>query len=289
MTMSWRLAPPAALVTALLVLPARTFAQAAPDPRADLQAVQSALVMAVAKVSRSGTNLILGGDLCRGYHLKGLGAVFILAPRALPEEGRLFVMRGRAQTGVARLRQEQRRLQREAQSLAQQGRADEAELREQDVKTMEEQAEALQRQAERDRQKAEHDLEEFTQEVHIRLGPPPAPSPPSPGPVPPPLPPPWRFWFESEGPEDTRGPGQVISDVRAAVTRALEGQGPSLRIVHSEESVVVAVDFVPGSPFVMARPQRTLVVRVRKKELDDRAAGRIAPEELHRRIEYVEY
>jgi hypothetical protein len=52
---------------------------------------------------------------------------------------------------------------------------------------------------------------------------------------------------------------------------------------------VVAVDFVPGSPFVMARPQRTLVVRVRKKELDDRAAGRIAPEELHRRIEYVEY
>ncbi len=171
--MPWRLAPPAALVTALLLLPARAFAQAAPDPRADLQAVQSALVVAVAKVSRNGTNLILGGDLCRGYHLKGLGAVFILAPRALPEEGRLFVIRGRAQTGVARLRQEQRRLQREAQSLVQQGRADEAELREQQVKTMEEQAETLQRQAERDRQKAEQEFEEFTQEVHIRLGPPP--------------------------------------------------------------------------------------------------------------------
>ena len=286
--MPWRLAPAAAVATALLFLPARAFAQANPDPRADLQAVQSALVGAVAKVSRSGTSLVLGGDSCRAYHLKGLGAVFILAPRALPPEDRVFVMRGRAQTGVSRLRQEQRRLQREAQSLAQQGRADEAELREQEVRTMEEQAEALQRQTERERQKAEHDLEEFTQEIQIRLGPPPAPSPPS-GPVPPPLPPPWRFWFESEGPEDTRGPGTVISDVRAAVTNALEGQGPSLRIVRPEESLVVAVDFVPGSPFVMAHPLRTLVVRVRKKELDDRAAGKIPPEELHRRIEYVEY
>ncbi|HWW93760.1 MAG TPA: hypothetical protein VN375_10370 [Vicinamibacteria bacterium] len=288
MTMPWRLAP-AAVATALLVIPARVFAQATPpDPRADLQAVQSALVGAVAKVSRSGTSLILGGDSCRAYHLKGLGAVFILAPRALPQEDRVFVMRGRAQTGVSRLRQEQRRLEREAQSLAQQGRSDEAELREQEVKTMEEQAEALQRQTERERQKAEHDLDEFTQEIQIRLGPPPAPSPPS-GPLPPPLPPPWRFWFESEGPEDTRGPGQVILDVRAAVTSALEGQGPSLRIVRPEESLVVAVDFVPGSPFVIAHPLRTLVVRVRKKELDDRAAGKIAPEELHRRIEYVEY
>jgi hypothetical protein len=289
MTMPWRLAPPAALATALFVLPAQAFAQAAPDPRADLQAVQSALEGAVAKVSRSGMSLILGGDSCRGYHLKGLGAVFILAPRALPEQGRVFIMRGRLQPGVARLRQEQRRLEREAPSPAPQGRTDEAEPREQELKTMEEQAEALQRQTERDRQKAEHDFEEFTQEVQIRLGPPPAPSPPSPGPVPPPLPPPWRFWFEPEGPEDTRAPLQVISDVRAAVTSALEGQGPHLRILHPEESVVVAVDFVPGSPFVMARPQRTLVVRVRKKELDDRAAGRIAAEELHRRIEYVEY
>ncbi|HKC12721.1 MAG TPA: hypothetical protein VKI41_11880 [Vicinamibacteria bacterium] len=286
--MPWRPAPAAAVATALLVLPARAFAQANPDPRADLQAVQSALVGAVAKVSRSGTSLLLGGDSCRAYHLKGLGAVFILAPRALPEEGRVFVVRGRSPSGVSRLRQEQRRLQREAQSLVQQGRADEAEIREQDVKTMEEQAEALQRQMERERQKAEHDLEEFTQEIQIRLGPPPAPSPPS-GPVPPSLPPPWRFWFEPEGPEDTRGPGQVISDVRAAVTSALEGQGPSLRIVRPEESVVVAVDFVPGSPFVMAHPLRTLVVRVRKKELDDRATGKIPPEELHRRIEYVEY
>jgi len=52
----------------------------------------------------------------------------------------------------------------------------------------------------------------------------------------------------------------------------------------------VAVDFLPGGAFVMhARPSKTLVVRARRKDLEERARGRLSPEELRKRIETVEY
>ena len=54
--------------------------------------------------------------------------------------------------------------------------------------------------------------------------------------------------------------------------------------------LVVVVDFLPRSAFATrTRPARTLVVRVRKRELDARAAGQLAAEDLRQRIEYSEY
>jgi hypothetical protein len=108
-------------------------------------------------------------------------------------------------------------------------------------------------------------------------------------PVPPPPIPPWRFWSESEEPEEPRSPERLVLDVRSAVTDVLEAQGPPLRL-EPEEFVVVVVDFLPRSAFATrTRPARTLVVRVKKRELDARAAGQLASDELRRRIEYSEY
>jgi hypothetical protein len=101
--------------------------------------------------------------------------------------------------------------------------------------------------------------------------------------------PPWRFWFDSEEQEEPRSPEIVVRDVRSAVTDVLENHGPPLRL-SPEEFVVVVVDFLPRSAFATrTRPARTLVVRVRKGELEDRAAGKLASDELRRRIEYSEY
>jgi hypothetical protein len=67
-------------------------------------------------------------------------------------------------------------------------------------------------------------------------------------------------------------------------------EGSRLRMLRPDERVVVAVDFVAQEGFVSrTRPERTLVVRVKVKELQDRLAGRIQEDELERRIEVVEY
>jgi hypothetical protein len=50
------------------------------------------------------------------------------------------------------------------------------------------------------------------------------------------------------------------------------------------------VDFVPGGIFaVSARPEKTLVVSARAKDVAARARGTITPEELRKRVEVTEY
>jgi hypothetical protein len=78
--------------------------------------------------------------------------------------------------------------------------------------------------------------------------------------------------------------------VKAAVSEAIEAAGGRLRSVRPEEFVVVAIDFVPQWDFGDgARADRTLVVRVRKKDLVDHESGKLGSEDLRKRIEYVQY
>jgi hypothetical protein len=126
---------------------------------------------------------------------------------------------------------------------------------------------------------------------------PPAPSAEAapPTPVLPPMtltppPAPWQFWFAGEDPGDGRTSDAVIRDVKTAVTVLVEKQGPALRALRPEEYVAVAVDFVPrGSMVVSPRVQKTLVIKVRKHDLDERRAGRLTAEALRQRIDYTEY
>jgi hypothetical protein len=74
------------------------------------------------------------------------------------------------------------------------------------------------------------------------------------------------------------------------VIDALATQGGRLVGLGGDERVTVAVDFVPGGLFAaQARPQRTLVVTARVKDIDGRARGAITAEELRRRVEVAEY
>jgi hypothetical protein len=104
------------------------------------------------------------------------------------------------------------------------------------------------------------------------------------------MPPPWKSWFGTEGPRDERAPDKVVADVRAALVQALESQSGRVPGLGADEFVTVAVDFVPGGFFAShARPAKTLVVRARVRDLEARARGALAPEELRRRVEVVEY
>jgi hypothetical protein len=211
------------------------------------------------------------------------------------------------QSTVSELHRREERIQKEIQA---QTRSRARENREKELRAIEEKVEALQREAQHARQDAERALERAMQEamrdVQVRVSSgdgvapvaPPAPLPPGPLPaVAPPAPlaplppaPPWRFWFNSEERGDSRGPDRVVADVKGAVAQALESHGARLRSVRPDEFVTVAVDFVSPWGFDDETPaEKTVIVRVRKRDLEERQAGKIASEELQKRIEYVEY
>ena len=297
-----RVCSPLLVLATVLWLPLPTAAQEV--ERADLERFEVALDRAVRKVSRPSAAPILGGaEACRGYHINGYGALFVLAPRAMPVRHRsahesppqpaLAAAPSPPAARVEKLdtRRGKRRVPGDKEAAA-------------DLMALEAQVVALQQAAEMAQEEKEVALEETTRELHRRLvsstlgtaeTPPPAQpatSPPAPaaaGLLPPPPVPPWRFWLESEEPEEVRTPERVVLEVRSAVTEVLETQGPPLRL-SPDEFVVVVVDFLPRSAFATrARPARTLVVRVKKRELDARAAGELASDELRKRIEYSEY
>jgi hypothetical protein len=108
-------------------------------------------------------------------------------------------------------------------------------------------------------------------------------------PVPAPPPAPWQYWFYADEPADGRTAEALVRDVKAAVTALVEMRGATLRQLAPEEYVAVAVDFVPRISILGSRVQRTLVVKVKKQDLDERRAGRLGADELRRRIEYAEY
>ena len=193
-----------------------------------------------------------------------------------------------------------RRAREAAQGLAVDGRqrVKDAAAAEQALQSFEAEAAAFQRQAEAAQQAAERALADVAREMRARLGgaEPGAAAPAMPetlaGPAEAPLvpAPPWRFWGEQEPPREERPATKVVGEVREAVTRVLETHAGALRILGPQDVVLVTVDFVPqGGLRLRARPERTLVVRVRKKELEERAAGSLGPEGLRSRIEYLEY
>jgi hypothetical protein len=74
------------------------------------------------------------------------------------------------------------------------------------------------------------------------------------------------------------------------VIATLEAHGARVSGLGPDEHLAVAVDFLVGGPFVsQTRPTKTLLVRARRKDLDERARGKLSPEELRKRIEIVEY
>jgi hypothetical protein len=102
--------------------------------------------------------------------------------------------------------------------------------------------------------------------------------------------PPWSVWFPSDVGREGVSPTKILENVRGAVTAVLERQRAP-RVVRPDEFVAVAIDFVPGGFWASggSRPVKTLLIRVRRKEMDERQAGKLDAEEFRKRVEYQEY
>jgi hypothetical protein len=339
-------------------------ASSAADLRTDLEAVGVALDRAVQQVSRP-SRPVAPRSGARGYRLEGYGAMFVLAPRALPvpppsptPEGALSLAAEELEQRLPRVLSDDLRLQLQQSLKAM--RQTEAELRLRDKmgrraagdlvepqdaaapapRTLEQtlvdlerdvqmqlrlQSEAMQavgddalgvppevrreieahlrhlnRQAEAFAAEAERARLEAERAIWVRLGQQPsgparagapatAASAERPSDAPPAVLPPWQLWNDPLD-DATPDPQGLIKGVGGAVTSVLETHGPRLRVLGPQEMVAVAVDFIPatrvGAP---SRTARTLVVRARKADIDQRAAGRITPEEFRQRVELVEY
>lgn len=98
--------------------------------------------------------------------------------------------------------------------------------------------------------------------------------------------PPWEVWFSPEGESEDRSADEVVNAVRDAVAAALANHRGPWSALPSDESVMVAVDFL--SRRGGAEP-RTVVLRVKAGDLAARMAGKLKQTELRRRIHVHEY
>jgi hypothetical protein len=279
----------------------------AATPREGMEALEAHLSRAVDRVSVPHAARLLGRvESARGYRLPGYGVVFVLTPRMLPGgHDQIYVLQG----GSPAHRRVHVVPRRPPTRDAVAGADDDEE-----IETFEKQVLVLQEETEAARRAAEEEMDRIVRDVRVRTAPPadvqvevqttpeppepPAapvapttPPPPAPAEAPlPPSPPPWKFWFENGAPDEKRAPETVVADVRGAVIDALATRGVRLAGLAADERVTVTVDFVPGGMFAAsARPEKTLVVSARVKDVDARARGAITPEELRRRVEVTEY
>jgi hypothetical protein len=257
--------------------------------REELEAVEATVARAVDRVSLPHAARLLGRiESARAYRLPGYGLVLVLTPRTLPgDEGRIYVLR----SGAPKHR-------RPGAVIARRSTGEPSPGDEEAIEAFERQVLVLQHETEEARRAAEEQAERILQdvrvrvappqaEVHVEVAPPPPPEPPGPDAVP--ATPPWKFWFETGSAADTRTPDAVVADVRGALVDAL-ASGVRVGGLAADERVTVTVDFVPGGIFAAsARPERTLVVSARAKDVNARARGAITPEELRKRVEVTEY
>ena len=250
---------------------------ATPAAREGLEALEQRLDRAVHRVSLPHAAALFGhADAARAYRLPGYGIVLVLTPRTLP--------------GAPASRPQARKLHVETRPPGAPA-AVVVDIDDEGVEIFERQVLVLQQESEAARRAAEEEMERIVRDVRVRVAPPPAPEAPAPPPVPEaPAPPPWKFWFEAGTSTEARAPEAVVADVRASLIEALTTQGETPRGLAGEERVTVAVDFVRGGLFAAnMRPERTLVVSVRARDVAARARASISAEELRRRVEVTEY
>lgn len=271
--------------------------------REGVEAFEAGLARAVDRVSLPHAARLLGRvESARGYRLPGYGLVLVLTPRMLPGgEGQVYVLRRGAPKHRVRIEARQPSTGKPTWTVD-----------DEQVETFERQVLVLQHETEAARSAAEEEMERMVEDVRVRVAPPSqvrvevhtavpeAQAPPAPPRAPDapeaptlpeaPAPPPWKFWFETGTPEEKRTPEAVVADVRGAVIDALVAQGERLVGLAGDDRITVAVDFVPGGLFAaQARPEKTLVVSARVRDVDARARGAITPAELRRRVEVTEY
>lgn len=257
----------------LLALPLALSLSTAPPPsdhRADLQRFSARLEQRLASACRSAEPMVFFSGLpeTRFVYLDGVGAVFLLPPRSLPaprtprpdgQTPEISVSRAPASTQVVVIKSKRPT---DLTDL-------EARIREtrKEAERMRAQADAAFADAER--QLMPELRGGLSESAHFQ--------------------PPWTFFLE-DAVDDSRPPEQVEKDVTdAIVTTILEDSG-LLRSLQSSDMITASVELVSRpQPWVRAGPSRTVIVRAQKSDLEAFAGGKLAKEELLKRLQTKAY
>lgn len=97
-------------------------------------------------------------------------------------------------------------------------------------------------------------------------------------------------FFLDDMDDDTRSPEQVEKDVMAALVAALLEDSSMLKTLQPADQVSVSVELVSRpQPWVRAQPARTVIVRAQKADLDAFTAGKLTREDLLKRVQTKAY
>ena len=251
------------------------------DLRADLQRFSARLEQRVGSACRPAEPAVFAVGLpeTRFVYLEGVGAIFLMPPRALPNptpraketEPEISVTTARPATQAA------------TPQVALAGKmapVDKAELTEIEAKIRE-----TRKEAERMRAQAEAAFADAERQLMAELRP--GLSDPS-APIMA-LPAPWVFFLE-DSTEDTRSAGQAESDVKEALVATILEDASVLKSLEPTDTISVSVDLVSRpQPWVRAKPTRTIVVRVLRSDIAAYAAGKLTRDDLVKKIQTKAY
>lgn len=253
---------------------AAAFSPAAPpaDPRAELQRFAVRLEQRLSTACRPAEPMVFLSGLpeTRFVYLDGVGAVFLLPPRSLPnppapkaDQAKPEISVSGAPNGpqVLVIRQ-----------------------RPSDLTDLEARIRETRKEAERMRAQADAAFADAERQLMAELRPGASESTTTvtfQGPL---------SFFLEDAVDDTRTPEQVEKDVKDALVTTILEDSSLLKTLQPTDQISVSVELVSRpQPWVRAQPARTLIVRAQKADLDAFTAGKLTKDDLLKRVQTKAY
>ena len=257
---------PLALALSLSVEPPQT------DPRAELQRFSTRLEQRLATACRPAEPMVFLSGLpeTRFVYLDGIGAVFLLPPRSLPNPPVQRPGQAKPEISVSGAPNG-------PQVLA-------VTKRPSDLTDLEARIRETRKEAERMRAQADAAFADAERQLMAELRPGLSESTATvtfQGPL---------SFFLEDAVDDTRTPEQVEKDVKDALVTTILEDSSLLKALQPADTITVSVELVSRpQPWVRAQPARTLIVRAQKADLDAFTAGKLPKDDLLKRVQTKAY
>jgi hypothetical protein len=243
------------------------------DPRAELQRFSARLEQRLAGACRPAEPMVFLSGLpeTRFVYLDGIGPVFLLPPRALPNPPAPKADEAKPEISV---------------SGAPNGpQVMVVRKRPSDLTDLEARIRETRKEAERMRAQADAAFADAERQLMAELRPGLAEGTTTvtfQGPL--------SFFLDDGVDDDTRTPAQVEKDVKDALVTGILEDASLLRTLQPADQITVSVELVSRpQPWVRAQPARTLIVRAQKADLDAFTAGKLTRDELLKKVQTKAY
>ena len=242
------------------------------DPRAELQRFSVRLEQRLATACRPAEPMVFLSGLpeTRFVYLDGIGAVFLLPPRSLPNPPAPRPGQAKPEISVSGAPNG-------PQVLA-------VTKRPSDLTDLEARIRETRKEAERMRAQADAAFADAERQLMAELRPGFSESTTTvtfQGPL---------SFFLEDAVDDARTPEQVEKDVKDALVTTILEDSSLLRTLQPADQITVSVELVSRpQPWVRAQPARTLIVRAHKADLDAFTAGKLSADDLLKRIQTKAY